>query len=66
MASTIVEPSRRKLMPEMEGASARRYAKLRGTDAQLQVYRHQAAQIAESLPDGAAVLEVAAQELAGR
>jgi ubiquinone/menaquinone biosynthesis C-methylase UbiE len=59
MNPVIAEPARRKLIPEMEGASARRYARLRGTDAQLQVYRRQAAQIAETLPDGAAVLEVA-------
>ncbi len=43
----------------MEGASARRYARMRGTDAQLQVYRRQAAQIAGTLGDDAAILEVA-------
>jgi ubiquinone/menaquinone biosynthesis C-methylase UbiE len=59
MTSTTIEPTRRKLIPEMEGASARRYARLRGTDAQLQVYRRQAARIAETLVAGAAVLEVA-------
>jgi ubiquinone/menaquinone biosynthesis C-methylase UbiE len=59
MTRTTSETARRKLIPEMEGASARRYAKLRGTDTQLQAYRRQAAQIAETLIDGAAVLEVA-------
>src|SRR3984885_2160065 len=59
MPPTTSEPGHRKLIPEMEGAAARRYARLRGTDAQLQVYRRQAAQIAETLPDGAAILEVA-------
>jgi ubiquinone/menaquinone biosynthesis C-methylase UbiE len=59
MHPTTTEPVHRKLIPEMEGASARRYAKLRGTDAQLQEYRRQATQIAETLPDGAAILEVA-------
>jgi ubiquinone/menaquinone biosynthesis C-methylase UbiE len=43
----------------MNGSSARRYARLRGTDAQLQVYRQQADRIAATLTDGAAVLEVA-------
>jgi ubiquinone/menaquinone biosynthesis C-methylase UbiE len=59
MTPTTSEPAHRKLIPEMEGAAARRYARLRGTDAQLQVYRRQAAQITETLPDGAAILEVA-------
>jgi ubiquinone/menaquinone biosynthesis C-methylase UbiE len=59
MNTTTPEGTRRKLIPEMEGASARRYATIRGTDAQLQEYRRQAAQIAETLTDGAAVLEVA-------
>ena len=59
MTPTTIEPTRRKLIPEMEGASARRYARLRGTDTQLQVYRRQAARIAETLVAGAAVLEVA-------
>lgn len=59
MAPTIAEPARRKLIPEMEGASARRYAKLRGTQAQLEGNRRQAVRLAATLPDGAAVLEVA-------
>jgi ubiquinone/menaquinone biosynthesis C-methylase UbiE len=59
MTATTGEPTRRKLIPEMEGASARRYARLRGTDAQLQLCRRQATQMATTLADGAAVLEVA-------
>lgn len=43
----------------MTGSSARRYAKLRGSDAQLEVYRQQAERLAETLTDGATVLEVA-------
>jgi SAM-dependent methyltransferase len=57
--ANTTEPRRRKLLPEMEGSSARRYAKLRGTDAQLQTSRREAARLAASLADGAAVLEVA-------
>lgn len=59
MTTTTTEPARRKLIPEMEGASARRYAKLRGSDAQIQVCRQQAERIAATLTDDAAVLEVA-------
>jgi ubiquinone/menaquinone biosynthesis C-methylase UbiE len=59
MPPTTSEPARHKLIPEMNGSSARRYARLRGTDAQMQVYRQQAERIAETLTDGAAVLEVA-------
>ena len=54
-----LEKTRRKLLPEMEGFSARRYAALRGTDAQLQISRREAARLAAPLADGAAVLEVA-------
>jgi ubiquinone/menaquinone biosynthesis C-methylase UbiE len=53
------EKSRRKLLPEMEGSSARRYAALRGTDAQLQTCRREAARLAAPLADGATLLEVA-------
>lgn len=59
MSTTTSEPTRRKLIPEMEGFSARRYARLRGTDTQLQAHRQQAERIAQTLTDGAAVLEVA-------
>lgn len=43
----------------MEGYSARRYARLRGTEAQLKTYQHQAARLSENLSDGASILEVA-------
>jgi len=46
-------------VPEMEGASARWYARLRGSDSQLREYREQAARLTGGLPDGAHVLEVA-------
>ncbi len=50
---------RRKLVPEMEGATARWYARVRGTDSRMAECRAQAAQLTEGLPAGAAVLEVA-------
>jgi ubiquinone/menaquinone biosynthesis C-methylase UbiE len=53
------ERKRRKLLPEMEGSSARRYAKLRGTEAQLAICRRQAARLTENLVDGASILEIA-------
>jgi ubiquinone/menaquinone biosynthesis C-methylase UbiE len=56
---TDVEKKRRKLIPEMEGAPARWYAKLRGTESQLAEYRKQAVELTEGLPDGADILEVA-------
>src|SRR3981081_4444287 len=45
--------------PEMEGAVARWYAKLRRSGNQLEQYRKQAALLTEGLPAGAKVLEVA-------
>jgi ubiquinone/menaquinone biosynthesis C-methylase UbiE len=45
--------------PEMEGAVARWYAKLRRSGNQIAEYRKQAAQLTEGLPAGAKVLEVA-------
>ena len=45
--------------PEMEGAVARWYAKIRGTGSQIEEYRKQAAELTEGLPAGAKVLEVA-------
>ncbi len=45
--------------PEMEGAVARWYAGLRGSQNQIQSYRDQAAQLTSGLPAGARVLEVA-------
>jgi ubiquinone/menaquinone biosynthesis C-methylase UbiE len=46
-------------LPEMEGMVARWYSRLRSSGSQMGVYRNQAAQLTESLPSGAAVLEVA-------
>ena len=45
--------------PEMEGAVARWYAKLRRSGNQIGEYRNQATQLTEGLPAGAKVLEVA-------
>jgi ubiquinone/menaquinone biosynthesis C-methylase UbiE len=45
--------------PEMEGPIARWYARVRGSQSQLDLYRKQAAQLTAGLPDGAKVLEVA-------
>jgi ubiquinone/menaquinone biosynthesis C-methylase UbiE len=45
--------------PEMEGPVARWYARLRGSQSQIEAYRKQAAQLTAGLPDGAHVLEVA-------
>jgi ubiquinone/menaquinone biosynthesis C-methylase UbiE len=45
--------------PEMEGAVARWYARLRRSGSQLEGYRKQAAELTEGLPAGANVLEVA-------
>lgn len=43
----------------MEGAVARWYTRLRGSENQLEDYRRQASRLTEGLPDGADVLEVA-------
>jgi ubiquinone/menaquinone biosynthesis C-methylase UbiE len=59
LAITSVDRKRRKLLPEMEGSAARRYARLRGTESQLEVYRRQAAELTEHLDGGATILEVA-------
>jgi len=45
--------------PEMEGPVARWYARVRGSDSQLDLYRRQARQLTEGLAKGALVLEVA-------
>ena len=50
---------RRKLVPEMEGAVARWYARVRGTERQLAEYRKQATTLTAGLADGAEILEVA-------
>jgi ubiquinone/menaquinone biosynthesis C-methylase UbiE len=50
---------RRLLLPEMEGMTARWYARQRGTPSQMAVFREQAARLTAGLPSGADVLEVA-------
>jgi ubiquinone/menaquinone biosynthesis C-methylase UbiE len=45
--------------PEMEGPMARWYARVRGSDSQLALYRRQARQLTDGLGEGARVLEVA-------
>jgi ubiquinone/menaquinone biosynthesis C-methylase UbiE len=49
---------RRHLLPEMEGFSARWYARQRGTPSQIAIVRRQAAELTEAMSSGA-VLEVA-------
>ncbi len=53
------ERKRVKLLPEMEGRTARWYARNRGTPTQRAEYRQEAARLAEALPADAAVLEIA-------
>jgi ubiquinone/menaquinone biosynthesis C-methylase UbiE len=48
-----------KIVPEMEGRTARWYARQRRSGSQADTYRAQAAQLTQGLPDGADVLEVA-------
>jgi ubiquinone/menaquinone biosynthesis C-methylase UbiE len=50
---------RRKLVPEMEGRTARWYARNRGTASQIATWREEAARFTAGLPEGAQVLEVA-------
>lgn len=58
--STTTELNRRRLLlPEMEGMTARWYARQRGTPSQLALFRRQAAELTATAADGAAVLEVA-------
>jgi ubiquinone/menaquinone biosynthesis C-methylase UbiE len=45
--------------PEMEGVVARWYARIRGTDSQIEQYRKEAERLTSGLPAGARVLEVA-------
>ena len=45
--------------PEMEGPIARWYARVRGSDSQVNLYRQQARELVAGLPPGAQVLEVA-------
>lgn len=60
MTKTETEDRRFKLIPEMEGVTARWYARQRGSAPQLENYRTQAAQFTAGLPEDARVLEVAA------
>jgi ubiquinone/menaquinone biosynthesis C-methylase UbiE len=55
----MTQTARRKLVPELNGAPARWYARLRGSEQQLGEYRRQAGRLAAGLPPGAPVLEVA-------
>ncbi len=50
---------RRHILPEMEGRTARWYARQRGTAAQIAVFRAQAAQVTAGARAGAEILEVA-------
>jgi ubiquinone/menaquinone biosynthesis C-methylase UbiE len=50
---------RTRLLPEMEGVTARWYAKSRGSASQLAAWRRQAAELTASLPAGSELLEVA-------
>ncbi len=50
---------RRLLLPEMEGITARWYARQRGTPSQMAGWRGQAATLCAGLPRGSRVLEVA-------
>lgn len=59
MQANQVQRKRFKILPEMEGRTARWYARNRGSASQLAEYRGQAVLLTEGLPDGAAVLEVA-------
>ena len=52
-------PRRRFQLPEMEGRTARWYARQRGSATQMAGYRQEAARLTAGLPGGAAVLEVA-------
>lgn len=54
-----IHQKRFKVLPEMEGAMARWYARNRGSRSQIEEYRRQASQLTDGLPRGADVLEVA-------
>jgi ubiquinone/menaquinone biosynthesis C-methylase UbiE len=57
--SNIKDRKRFKLIPEMGGALARTYARQRGTEPQIELWRKQARDLTADLPDGARILEVA-------
>jgi len=57
--TSVAAHRRRLVLPEMEGMTARWYARQRGTPRQIAVFRAQAAELTAGLPDRAQVLEVA-------
>jgi ubiquinone/menaquinone biosynthesis C-methylase UbiE len=57
--SNIKDRKRFKLIPEMGGALARNYARQRGTEPQIELWRKQARELTADLPEGAKILEVA-------
>ncbi|OXM51420.1 class I SAM-dependent methyltransferase [Amycolatopsis alba] len=57
--SNIKDRKRFKLLPEMGGALARNYARQRGTEPQIELWRKQARELTADLPEGAKILEVA-------
>lgn len=54
-----VRAHRHLLIPEMEGAAARRYARQRGTPGQIAEFRREAIRLTTDLAEGARVLEIA-------
>ena len=59
MHEKYVSPRRRFQLPEMEGRTARWYARQRGSVTQMAEYRQEAARLTAGLASGAKVLEVA-------
>jgi ubiquinone/menaquinone biosynthesis C-methylase UbiE len=60
MTTTSTDVDRRRLLlPEMEGISARWYARQRGTPSQIAGFREQATRLTAAVPGGGDVLEVA-------
>ncbi len=57
--SDIKDRKRFKILPEMDGALARGYAKQRGTGPQIEQWREQARMMTADLPDDSRILEVA-------
>lgn len=55
----LQDRKRFKLIPEMGGALARNYARQRGTEPQIELWRKQARELTAGLAEGAKVLEVA-------
>ncbi|RSM66276.1 class I SAM-dependent methyltransferase [Amycolatopsis sp. WAC 01376] len=57
--TNIKDRKRFKLIPEMGGALARNYARQRGTEPQIELWRKQARELTAGLAEGAKILEVA-------